>query len=52
MEPYHYVVMVNHFLHNDIKYIIQKLSNISNVEIITNGDVLNSKKLQEIFCLM
>ena len=36
-------------LHNDIKYIIQKLSNISNVEIITNGDVLNSKKLQEIF---
>ena len=36
-------------LHKDINYIIKKLSNVSNVEVITNGDVLNAKNLQEIF---
>ena len=36
-------------LHKDISYIVKKLSNVSNVEIITNGDVLSSKRLQELF---
>ena len=36
-------------LHKDISYIVKKLSNVSNVEIITNGDVLSSKKLQELY---
>jgi radical SAM protein with 4Fe4S-binding SPASM domain len=36
-------------LHKDINYIVKKLSNVSTVEIITNGDVLNSKNLQELF---
>ena len=36
-------------LHKDINYIVKKLSNVSNVEIITNGDVLNSKNLQELY---
>ena len=36
-------------LHKDINYIVEKLSNVSNVEIITNGDVLNAKNLQELF---
>lgn len=36
-------------LHKDINYIIKKLSKVSNVEVITNGDVLNAKNLQEIF---
>ena len=36
-------------LHKDINYIVKKLSNVSNVEIITNGDVLNAKNLQELF---
>ena len=30
-------------LHNDITYIVKKLSNVSRVEIITNGDVLSPK---------
>ena len=36
-------------LHKDISYIVKKLSNVSNVEIITNGDVLTSKSLQELY---
>lgn len=36
-------------LHKDIEYIVSKLSNVSKVEIITNGDVLTSKKLQELY---
>ena len=35
-------------LHKDIKYIVEKLSNISNVEIITNGDVLTASKMQDL----
>ena len=36
-------------LHKDIEYITQKLSKISNVEVVTNGDVLNSKMLKKIY---
>lgn len=36
-------------LHKDINYIVEKLSNVSDVEIITNGDPLSSKKLQELY---
>ena len=36
-------------LHKDIYYIVKKLSNVSKVEIITNGDVLSSKKLQDLY---
>ncbi len=36
-------------LHKDISYIIKKLSNVSKVEVITNGDVLSSKRLQELY---
>jgi|TARA_B100001093_G_scaffold427282_1_gene421561 radical SAM protein with 4Fe4S-binding SPASM domain len=36
-------------LHNDISYIVKKLSNISKVEVITNGDVLSAKRLQELY---
>ena len=36
-------------LHKDITYIVKKLSNVSNVEIITNGDVLSSKRLQDLY---
>ena len=36
-------------LHKDISYIVKKLSNVSKVEIITNGDVLSSKKLQDLY---
>lgn len=36
-------------LHKDINYIVSKLSNVSNVEIITNGDVLTQKKLQDLY---
>ncbi len=36
-------------LHKDIKYIVDKLSKVSSVEIITNGDVLSSKRLQELY---
>ena len=28
---------------------VKKLSNVSNVEIITNGDVLSSKRLQDLY---
>ena len=36
-------------LHKDINYIVSKLSEVSKVEIVTNGDVLTSKKLQELY---
>ena len=36
-------------LHKDINYIVKKLSKVSKVEIITNGDVLKPKKLQELY---
>ncbi len=36
-------------LHKDINYIVKKLSNISKVEVITNGDPLTPKKLQELY---
>jgi radical SAM protein with 4Fe4S-binding SPASM domain len=36
-------------LHKDINYIVKKLSNIAQVEIVTNGDVLTSKSLQELY---
>ena len=36
-------------LHKDISYIVKKLSEVSNVEVITNGDVLSSKRLQELY---
>jgi radical SAM protein with 4Fe4S-binding SPASM domain len=36
-------------LHKDINYIVKKLSNIAKVEVITNGDPLTSKKLQELY---
>jgi radical SAM protein with 4Fe4S-binding SPASM domain len=36
-------------LHKDINYIVKKLSAISNVEIITNGDVLSPKILQDLY---
>ena len=36
-------------LHKDISYIVKKLSNVSNVEVVTNGDVLTSKNLQELY---
>ena len=36
-------------LHKDIGYIVKKLSMVSNVEIVTNGDVLNHKLLNKLF---
>ncbi|MFL2883479.1 MAG: radical SAM/SPASM domain-containing protein [Pelagibacteraceae bacterium] len=36
-------------LHKDISYIVKKLSNVAPVEIITNGDVLTSKTLQDLY---
>lgn len=36
-------------LHKDIEYITFKLSKVSNVEIVTNGDVLSSKILKKIY---
>lgn len=36
-------------LHKDIKYIVKKLSNVAPVEIITNGDPLTSKLLQDLY---
>jgi radical SAM protein with 4Fe4S-binding SPASM domain len=35
-------------LHKKINSIISKLSEVASVEIVTNGDTLNSKKLQEL----
>ena len=36
-------------LHKDINYIVKKLSNVFSVEIVTNGDVLSSKRLQDLY---
>ncbi len=36
-------------LHKDIGYIVKKLSKVSRVEVITNGDVLSPKRLQELY---
>ena len=36
-------------LHKDISYVVKKLSNVSQVEVVTNGDVLSSKILQELY---
>ena len=36
-------------LHKDIEYITQKLSKVANVEIVTNGDVLNYKLLKKLY---
>ncbi len=36
-------------LHKDINYIVKKLSNVAPVEVITNGDTLNSKNLQDLY---
>ena len=36
-------------LHKDIKYIVDKLSKVASVEVITNGDVLTSKMLQDLY---
>ncbi len=36
-------------LHKDIEYITKKLSKVSNVEIVTNGDPLNSKILKKLY---
>tara|TARA_A100001011_G_scaffold87123_1_gene91532 strand:- start:81 stop:950 length:870 start_codon:yes stop_codon:yes gene_type:complete len=36
-------------LHKDINWIVKKLSNVAPVEIITNGDVLTSKKIQDLY---
>ena len=36
-------------LHKDINYIVKKLSQVSSVEIVTNGDVLNSKVLKSLY---
>ena len=34
-------------LHKDISYIVEKLSNVAPVEIITNGDVLTKEKIKK-----
>ena len=36
-------------LHKDISYIVKKLAKVSNVEIVTNGDVLTPKVLKELY---
>jgi radical SAM protein with 4Fe4S-binding SPASM domain len=36
-------------LHKDLNYIVKKLSQVSSVEIVTNGDVLNSKILKSLY---
>ena len=36
-------------LHKEILYITKKLSEVSSVEIVTNGDVLNSKMLKNLY---
>lgn len=36
-------------LHKDINYIVKKLSKICNVEVVTNGDVLNPKLLKDLY---
>tara|TARA_Y100000768_G_scaffold113266_1_gene83448 strand:- start:3651 stop:4520 length:870 start_codon:yes stop_codon:yes gene_type:complete len=36
-------------LHKDINWIVKTLSEVAPVEIITNGDTLNSKKIQDLY---
>lgn len=36
-------------LHKDLEYITEKLSKVSNVEIVTNGDVLTPKILRKLY---
>ena len=36
-------------LHKDIEYIVNKLSKVSNVEIVTNGDPLNYKMIEKLY---
>ena len=36
-------------LHKDILYITKKLSQVASVEIVTNGDVLTSKMLRNLY---
>ena len=36
-------------LHKDIIYITEKLSKVANIEIVTNGDVLNPKMLKKLY---
>ena len=36
-------------LHKDIEYITNKLSKVSNVEVVTNGDVLSAKMLRKLY---
>jgi radical SAM protein with 4Fe4S-binding SPASM domain len=36
-------------LHKDLNYIVKKLSHVSSVEIVTNGDALNSKILKSLY---
>jgi len=36
-------------LHKDIEYITKKLSTVANVEVVTNGDPLNSKMLKKLY---
>jgi radical SAM protein with 4Fe4S-binding SPASM domain len=36
-------------LHKDIIYIAEKLSKVSSVEIVTNGDVLNAKMMKKLY---
>ena len=36
-------------LHKDIEYITNKLSKVSNVEVVTNGDVLSVKMLRKLY---
>jgi radical SAM protein with 4Fe4S-binding SPASM domain len=36
-------------LHKDLNYIVKKLSQVSSVEIVTNGDALNSKVLKSLY---
>jgi len=36
-------------LHKDLVYITEKLSTVSKVEIVTNGDVLNAKTLKKLY---
>jgi radical SAM protein with 4Fe4S-binding SPASM domain len=36
-------------LHKDIDYIVKKLSKVSSVEIVTNGDVLSAKVLKNLY---
>ena len=36
-------------LHKDIEWIVKKLSTVAHIEIITNGDALTSKRIQDLY---